>query len=112
MESAHQKPLIRSYALASVHKIICLIVLCGTGWFETFADQAPDRVALEPAPSKVLPPEPVLVFPPTPTPQDFFRARVFEEPLVPIGGEPGADENAALAAGLLGYARRSGPDDF
>jgi hypothetical protein len=32
--------------------------------------------------------------------------------LVPIGGEPSADENAALAAALLGYAKRSGPDDF
>jgi hypothetical protein len=31
---------------------------------------------------------------------------------VPIGGEPGAEENAALAAALLGYAKRGGPDDF
>jgi hypothetical protein len=48
----------------------------------------------------------------TPTVQEIFRARVFEEPLVPIGGEPTAAENAALAAALLGYAKRSGPDDF
>jgi RHS repeat-associated protein len=43
---------------------------------------------------------------------EFFRIRIFEEPLVPIGGEPTANENKALAAALLGYARRSGPDDF
>ncbi|MGH8245352.1 MAG: hypothetical protein ACREUU_02845 [Gammaproteobacteria bacterium] len=33
--------------------------------------------------------------------QEIFRARVFEEPLVPIGGEPSADENTALAAALV-----------
>lgn len=53
-----------------------------------------------------------LEFSARPTPQDFFRARVFEEPLVPVGGEPGAAENAALAAALLEYSKRSGPDDF
>jgi RHS repeat-associated protein len=47
-----------------------------------------------------------------PTTQEIFLARVFEEPLVPIGGEPSPDENAALAAALVGYAKRSGPDDF
>src|SRR5438128_1992280 len=48
----------------------------------------------------------------SPTPQDFFRAHLFEEPLIPIGGEPTADENAALAAALSAYARRTSPDDF
>jgi RHS repeat-associated protein len=37
---------------------------------------------------------------------------VFQEPLVSIGGEPSAQENADLATALLGYAKRSGPDDF
>jgi RHS repeat-associated protein len=48
----------------------------------------------------------------SPTSEEIFRARVFEEPLVPVGGEPSAEETAALAAALVGYARRSGPDDF
>jgi hypothetical protein len=61
---------------------------------------------------KVSPPKTGLEFSANPTTQEIFRARVFEEPLVPIGGEPGADENADLAAALLGYAKRSGPDDF
>lgn len=47
-----------------------------------------------------------------PTPQQIFRARVFEEPLVPLGGEPSPVENAALAAALEQYSRRSAPDDF
>ena len=61
---------------------------------------------------KVDLPRSALEFSANPTPQELFRARVFEEPLVPIGGEPNAAENAALAAALLGYSKRSGPDDF
>jgi RHS repeat-associated protein len=61
---------------------------------------------------KVAPPKTGLEFSANPTTQEISRARVFEEPLVPIGGEPSAEENAALASALLGYAKRSGPDDF
>jgi len=52
------------------------------------------------------------MFSPNPTSQDIFLARLFEEPLVPIGADPTPAENAALAAALLDYAKRSGPDDF
>jgi RHS repeat-associated protein len=52
------------------------------------------------------------MFSPNPTPQDIFQARIFEEPLVPIGADPPPADNAALAAALLGYSKRSGPDDF
>jgi RHS repeat-associated protein len=61
---------------------------------------------------QAAPPKTTLEFSASPTTQELFRARIFQEPLVPIGGEPGVDENAALAAALLGYANRSGPDDF
>lgn len=44
--------------------------------------------------------------------QEIYRARVFEEPLVPVGGEPGAAENAALVVALRQYASRTAPDDF
>src|SRR5262249_19520718 len=47
-----------------------------------------------------------------PTVQEIFRARCFEEPLVPIGGEPTAAENAQVSTAVLGYAKRKGPDDF
>src|SRR4051812_19984702 len=47
-----------------------------------------------------------------PTPEDIFLARCFEEPLVPIGTDPTPAENAALAAALQAYAKRSDPDDF
>ena len=47
-----------------------------------------------------------------PTSEDICRARLFEEPLVSIGADPAPAENAALAAAVLGYSERSGPDDF
>jgi hypothetical protein len=52
------------------------------------------------------------MLPLNPTPRDIFHARLFGEPLVPIGPDPTPDENAALADALSGYSRRSGPDDF
>ncbi len=61
---------------------------------------------------KVDPPQIGLSFSASPTEQEIFRARVFEEPLVPIGGKPTAAENSDLAVALLGYAKRSGADDF
>jgi len=61
---------------------------------------------------KVAPPKTGLEFSAKPTTQEISRARVFEEPLVPIGAEPGEAENAALAVALLAYAKQSGPDDF
>jgi RHS repeat-associated protein len=53
-----------------------------------------------------------LGLPAAPTAEELFRSHVFEEPLVPVGGEPGEAENADLAAALRGYAKRNGPDDF
>jgi RHS repeat-associated protein len=55
---------------------------------------------------------PALQFSDPPTTAELFRARVFDEPLVPIGGEPTQPENADLAAALLGYAQRRSADDF
>jgi len=61
---------------------------------------------------KVKPPRIGLQFSASPTTEELIGARVFEEPLVPIGGEPSVVENAGLAAALLAYANRGGPDDF
>src|SRR5882762_301616 len=91
-------------ALVSTVGFLCLAKVAGG---ETTVTAAGAPVA-----PKVDPPRTTLEFPANPGAQDIFRARVFEEPLVPIGGEPGAAENAALAAALLGYAKRNGPDDF
>jgi RHS repeat-associated protein len=46
------------------------------------------------------------------TEEEISRARVFVDPLEPVGGEPSPSDNAALADALRGYAQRRGPDDF
>jgi hypothetical protein len=49
---------------------------------------------------------PVLALPVNPSPEDFLRARAFEEPLVPVGGTPDTVENAALANALIVHSKR------
>src|SRR5690242_8338004 len=78
----------------------------------TASSPGPPTVKVNRTAPKVLPPKNGLEFSAQPTIEEISQARVFEEPLVPIGGEPNAHENAALAAALQGYAKRSGPDDF
>src|ERR1700685_1171127 len=53
-----------------------------------------------------------LTFKHNPTTEDIFRARVFEEPLVPMGADPTPDENAGFAAALTAFAECGDPDDF
>src|SRR5690348_5088703 len=55
---------------------------------------------------------PALKLPANPSTEDLCRARLFEEPLVPIGGLPSADENAGLANALAQYSRRAAHDDY
>lgn len=55
---------------------------------------------------------PALQFSASPTVDELFRARVFPEPLVVVGPQPSAAENADLARALVAYSKRSGPDDF
>jgi RHS repeat-associated protein len=44
--------------------------------------------------------------------QDLSFPRLFEEPLIPIGTHPTAEERGALATALQSHARRTSPDDF
>ena len=91
-----------------------LIPVLALAWANshTAAETLTSKMKVNRTVPKVSSPKTGLEFSPSPTTQEIFRARVFEEPLVPVGGEPNADENATLAAALLGYAKRSGPDDF
>src|SRR5262245_15410177 len=89
-----------------------LVVLVFLGFAATGRGDSPRPVKVNRTVPNVQPPKTTLEFSAHPNAQEIFRARIFEEPLVPIGGEPDADENAALVAALLGYAKRSGPDDF
>jgi RHS repeat-associated protein len=46
-----------------------------------------------------------------PTAAEIFRARVFDEPLVPASGQQSAVEDTALAAAIMEHIRRGAPDD-
>src|SRR5213593_3170134 len=41
----------------------------------------------------------------SPSDEELFRARVFEEPLVPVGGTSSPEENRSLASALLQYLK-------
>jgi uncharacterized protein HemY len=60
---------------------------------------------------KVTPPPDIPSFSAQPTDQEIFRARVFEEPLVPMGRLTSKVENRALAQALLAYLRRGEVED-
>jgi tetratricopeptide (TPR) repeat protein len=54
---------------------------------------------------QVTPPPAFALFSETPSAEEFFRARVFGEPLVPVGGEPSVEENRALAKAIETFQR-------
>jgi hypothetical protein len=58
-------------------------------------------------PPVVTPPPQTPVFSQWPTDAEFLRARVFAEPLVPIGATT-AEENAALARALMAHLNGGG----
>ena len=103
----------------------CILAVVPMGYtnpplLAALAAAAPSAAVQPPAPPvkvnrtvpRVKPPKSGLEFSAKPTTQEIFRARLFDEPLVPIGGEPSPTENAALATALLRYSQRAGPDDF
>lgn len=64
--------------------------------------QANDEVIME-GPTEV---------PAHPSASDIFRYRIFEEPLVPAGGDPTLDENQSFAAALLDFSKSPRLEDF
>src|SRR5262249_52127660 len=60
----------------------------------------------------VTPPGAFPEFSPAPTDQELFQARVFEEPLVPIGGTSSPQENKALASALLQYLKAGNTENL
>ncbi len=53
-----------------------------------------------------------LVLSDDPTEDQIKSARIFSEPLIPVGHTPTAQENRQVALALRGYVQRSVPDDF
>jgi RHS repeat-associated protein len=100
-------------------RLSCLMALVAAGFSFSLVNPGDgDGRAAGPSvpPNRTLPPgllPPIaLGFTANPTELELFRARVFQEPLVPIGRESTAPENADLAAALLTYSQRTSPDDF
>src|ERR1035441_5595663 len=110
------RPRLRMFVMGVIQSAALTVFLGIIGVPTASAAEGTPAVSPAPAPNRALPRvesfKAGLAFPAEPGPEDIFRARVFEEPLVPVGGEPSSAENAALAVALLGYGKRSGPDDF
>jgi len=75
--------------------------------------QGPEpNVVLNRTVPKVTPVSNFPVFTPEPNDAEFFRARVFEEPLVPMGGSTSVEENRVLAQALLSYLKSGVSEDL
>ncbi|MCI0410483.1 MAG: cysteine peptidase family C39 domain-containing protein, partial [Acidobacteria bacterium] len=61
---------------------------------------------------KVDPPDPYPRFSGSPTDREIFQARVFGEPLVPLGGVEDFEENRALASAITSYLRGANTEDL
>lgn len=93
----------RCHFLAPLFPLVLGLALPST----VFAAVTPNRTL-----PQIDPPRVGLQFSAQPTKSEILQARVFDEPLVPIGGEPTLAENSALAAALLSYSKRTSPDEF
>lgn len=69
------------------------------------APPAPPKVKVNRTVPQVEPAPAFPLFPETPTVADMFRARVFGEPLVPVGGTPDPLENRDLAAAVMKFLK-------
>src|SRR5580765_5046069 len=105
MSNLDRLSLCRTRSFLNLEAVLLLFLAATVGWGE----ESKSLPANQPGP---LDKPGVLALSSNPTTEELYRARVFDEPLVPVGGAPTAEENAALAAALVGYAQRSGPDDF
>lgn len=82
-----------------------------TGAVESAAASAATNVVANRTVPDVQRPPAVAAFSDEPTDPEFFRARVFAEPLLPLGGATTVAENRLLKDALLAFLRRSSPDD-
>lgn len=72
---------------------------------------SPQQLPAEP-PANDAQPNARWQLPSEPTEADIWNVRIFDEPLVPIGGKPTPEENRALGRALSSYAGRTNSDDF
>jgi YD repeat-containing protein len=105
------RPLIAAQVLLGIPVAAAAPVAAPSPLFPAVVDSPPaqpPQVTVNRTVPKVSPPPPTPVFSEAPTREEIFRARVFPEPVVPVGGEPTTIENRAVA-NLLTELHRGTP---
>jgi RHS repeat-associated protein len=100
--------------VAAPAELAALPELSGEALLEALATPPPAApvVQVNKNASKVQPPDPYPKFSGSPTDQEIFAARVFGEPLVPMGGAEDIEENRALASAITAYLRGNNTEDL
>src|SRR5262245_17538546 len=111
---------LRKLQVTWIFKLAALVLLLGRLIYGMPVDPA-QKAGLAPSPKperkanrtlpRVEPPRAEPSFSANPTDAEIFRARVFDEPLVPMPSEVSPQDNAALADAIRRYLRRSENDD-
>ncbi len=102
------------FMAAALIPLYLLTCVPAGAWAAVDADPlvlTPSHVSVNRTAPQVQAPSSKPQFGENPTDEEIFRARVFEEPLVPASGTVIPLENKALALALLAYANRSSQDD-
>src|ERR1039458_973024 len=92
-----------TYQRLGLHLAILCSLYCGNRVGASPAAPHPDATGSPARPS---------AFSPYPTDSEIFQARLFDEPIIPVGREVKPEENEALAEALTGYGYHTNSDDF
>ena len=99
--SPHRGVIVSKTRAPSLRATAVLAILLGLPAWAAAPDQAkatqPTKVKVNKTVPEVTPPPLVLELSESPTDAELFRARVFTEPLVPVGEATTPEQNAALA---------------
>jgi RHS repeat-associated protein len=94
-----------------------LLAIAAAAESESVKNSKKDSVQIEPKIKvnrtipALIPPSNVAVFSNAPTDQEISHARVFEEPLIPIGGKTSREQNRLLAQALSAYLKAGRSSD-
>ena len=111
---SHRGVFLRTTRQPSLRAAGLLAILLGIPAWAAAPDQTkapqPAKVKVNKTVPTVTPPPLALELSDSPTDAELFRARIFTEPLVPVGGATTPEENAALARALEEYVAGGASD--
>src|SRR5206468_10993291 len=93
-------------------QVLILIPVNALAGSRVQAKKPEEKIAVNRKAPVVTPPGAFPQFSPSPTDQELFQARAFEEPLVPMGGASSPEENKALASALLQYLKAGNTENL